>query len=352
MSKPKFTLRELQPSDSLALTKLLTEFDGDMTTRFQVDPYTAIIYGTEYRTKGVVVETAGYDGFVGMGTVRFGKVQFNGSVLPFAFLDGLKVQKEFRGNGLGFQIASWRIQQARHEFGDDCVIGTGMLHDNHASYAVASKWCREFAESAFDARLVPMLTRKPKSLAGITVREIEPREYEEFAIKQNAFNKNHNLYAPSDSTTIAHALDVSADGKKPYRFFVAVDSQGNLLAGAQTWARGILKSDTINNPPPPLRILNKVLHLLPPDFTIRDVAVSGLWYEEGQFKAAQYFWKMLRWECREQGTTLAASFDSRDPAMNVVTLKPWHQPRPKITIAIHAPTAINREQLLFSSGRV
>ena len=352
MSNSKFILRELQPSDSLALTNLLTEFDGDMTTRFQIDPYNAIIYGTEYRTKGVVVEIAGYDGFVGMGTVRFGRVQFNGSALPFAFLDGLKVRKEFRGNGLGFQIASWRIQQARNEFGDDCVIGTGMLHDNHASHAVASKWCREFAESAFDVRLVPMLTRKPKPLAGITVREIEPGEYEEFAIKQNAFYKNHNLYAPSDPTSIAHALGVSAGGKKPYRFFVAVDSQGNLLAGAQTWARGIMKSDTINNPPPPLRILNKVLHLLPPDFTVRDVTVNGFWHEAGQLEVAQFMWEMLRWECREQGTTLAASFDSRDPAMNVATLKPWHQPRPKITIAIHAPTAINRDQLLFSSGRV
>jgi len=352
MSNSKFTLRELQPSDSAALTNLLTEFDGDMTTRFQVDPYSAIISGTEYRTKGVVVETAGYDGFVGMGTVRFGKVQFNGSVLPFAFLDGLKVHKEFRGNGLGFQIASWRIQQVRDKFGDDCVIGTGMLHDNHASHAVASKWCREFAESAFDVRLVPMLTHKPKPLAEITIREIEPREYEEFAVKQNVFYKNYNLYAPSDPASIAHALDVSADGKKPYHFFVAVDSQGNLMAGAQIWARGILKKDIINNPPPPLRVLNKVLHLLPSDFTVRDVAVNGIWYGVDQLKVAQYLWEMLRWECRELGTTLAASFDSRDPAMNIATLKPWHQPRPKITIAIHAPTSINRDQLLFSSGRV
>jgi hypothetical protein len=237
MSNPKFTLRELLPSDSLALTNLLTEFDGDMTTRFQVDPYSAIIYGMEYRTKGVVVEAAGYEGFVGMGTVRFGMVQFNGSVLPFAFLDDLKVRKEFRGNGIGFQIASWRIQQVRNEFGDDCVIGTGMLHDNHASHAVASKWCREFVESAFDVRLAPMLTRKPKPLTGITVREIEPRDYEEFAVRQNGFYKNHNLYAPSDPTSIAHAFGISADGKKPYRFFVAIDSQGNVLAGAQTWAR-------------------------------------------------------------------------------------------------------------------
>ncbi|MEP6896395.1 MAG: GNAT family N-acetyltransferase, partial [Chloroflexota bacterium] len=169
MNTQKFTLRALQPSDSPALTKLITEFDGDLTTHFQVDPYAAITSGTEYRTTGVIVESEGYDGIVGMGTVRFSQVQYNGDVLPHAFLDGLKVHKDFRGHGLGYQIANWRIQQARSEFGDDCVIGTGMLYDNHASHAVASKWCREFAESAFDVRLVPVLTQQPKPIAGISV---------------------------------------------------------------------------------------------------------------------------------------------------------------------------------------
>ena len=178
MDTQKFTLRELQPSDNLALVKLITEFDGDLTTRFQVDPYLAILSGTEFRTRGVVVECAGYEGLVGMGTVRFSNVQYNDEVLPLAFLDGLKVHKDFRGNGLGYQIASWRIQKAREEFGEQSVIATGMLHDNHASHAVASKWCREFAESALDVRFVPMLTRRPKTLTGLTVREIEFDEYE------------------------------------------------------------------------------------------------------------------------------------------------------------------------------
>jgi len=157
MGTQRFTLRELQPSDSPALIKLITEFDDDLTTHFLVDPYQAIVSGTEDRTRGVVVESPGYDGLVGTGTVRFSTVQFNGEVLPLAFLDGLKVQKEFRGKGLGYQIASWRIQKAREEYGDQCVIGTGMLHDNHASHAVARKWCREFAESAVDVRFVPAL---------------------------------------------------------------------------------------------------------------------------------------------------------------------------------------------------
>ena len=352
MGSQKFNLRELQLSDSPALVKLITEFDGDLTTRFQVDPYGAIIFGTENRTRGVVVESEGHDGLVGMGTVRFSNVQFNDNVLPLAFLDGLKVQEEFRGKGLGYQIASWRIQTAREELGDQCVIGTGMLHDNHASHAVASKWCREFAESAVDVRFVSTLTHKPKALSGVNVREIEPSEYEEFTHKQNTFYKPYNLYPPSSPNSIVNALDVSVEGRKPYRYYAAVDAHGSLLAGAQTWARGLLKSDTVNNPPTFIRVLNKLVHLLPPDFTLRDVSVSGLWYESGQIKTAQYLWEMLRWECRDRGTILTAAFDSRDPAMNVVTLKPWNQPRPKITLAIHASTPINRDQLIFASGRV
>lgn len=352
MDTQNFTLRELQPSDSTALVKLLTEFDGDLTTRFQVDPFLAIISGTEFRTRGVVVESAGSDGLIGMGTVRFSKVQFNDEVLPLAFLDGLKVKEEFRGKGLGYQIASWRIQKAREKFGEQGVIGTGMLHDNHASHAVANKWCREFAESALDVRFVSMLARRPKVLAGLTVREIDFDEYEEFTHKQNNFYRQYNLYPPSSPNSIANALDVSVEGQKPYRYFVAIDVSGNLVAGAQTWARGLLKSDTVNNPPRVLRVLNKLVHVLPPDFTLRDVSVSGLWYESGQIKIAQYLWEMLRWECRDQGTILTAGFDSRDPVMNVVTMKPWNQPRPKITLAIHGPTPLQRDRLLFVTGRV
>lgn len=352
MDNQKFSLRAIQPSDSPALTKLITEFDGDMTTRFQVDPYEVIMYGTEYPTLAVGVECAGYEGFVGMGTVRFGRVQFNGDVLPFAFLDGLKVHKDFRGQGLGYQIASWRIQQAREALGDQCVIATGMLYDNYASHAVAAKWCREFAESAMNVLVMPTRTKQPKSLSGITVRTIEAEEYEEFAIRQNTFYKNHNLYSPADADSIITAQGVSIEGKKPYRFFAAIDRNGNLLAGAQTWARGVFKADTINNPPPPLRILNRALHLLPSDFIIHDIGVNGIWYQPGQLPVARYLWETIRWECRDQGTTITAGFDPRDPARKVPTLRPWHQPRPQITLAIHGPSPFDRSRTIFSIGRV
>ncbi|MEO7841789.1 MAG: GNAT family N-acetyltransferase [Anaerolineales bacterium] len=352
MIDQKFTLRALQPSDSPALINLITEFDGDLTTRFQVDPYEAIISGTEFRTEGLVVECDGIDGLVGMGTVRFGKVQYSGKVLPFAFLDGLKVHKDFRGNGLGHEIANWRVQRAREAYGDQCVIATGMLYDNYASHAVAAKWCREFLESAINVFIMPTRSHPPKSPTGIKVREIEAHEYEEFAVRQNEFYKNYNLYAPSDANSIRNALGVAVDGKKPYRFFAAIDKNGNLVGGAQTWARGILKSDKINDPPQPIRMMNHLLHLFPSDFIIRDINVSGLWHQPGQLNAARFLWEAIRWECKDQGNMITTGFDPRDPVRQAVTLKPWHQPRPLITLALQSPTLINRDNLLFTLGRV
>jgi GNAT superfamily N-acetyltransferase len=352
MNIPEFKLRELQASDGATVSKLITEFDGDLTTRFQVNPYDAIVSGTEYETTGVVVESSDFDGLIGMGTVRFGKAQFNGDVLPFALLDGLKVNKDFRGLGLGYQIANWRVQKARDLFGENCLIITGMLYDNYASHGVASKWCNEFLESASDVLIIPTRARPPATVSGIEVREIKTNEYEQFARKQNTYYNHYNLYPPASPASIAHALEVSVDGKKPYRYYVAVDKGGNLVAGAQTWARGMLKSDTINHPPPPLRMMNSLFHLMPPDFIIRDISVHGLWFEAGQFTAARYLWEMMRWLCKDQGTTLTAGFDSRDRTARVVNAKPWHQPRPKLTFALYAPTEIDRTKLLFNPGRV
>jgi predicted N-acetyltransferase YhbS len=348
----RFTLRAMQPSDSAAVAALIADFDSEMVTRFQIDAYQAIIAGTKYQTLGVVVESEGHDGLIGMGTVRFSSIQFNGQVLPLAFLDGLKVHQDYRRQGLGYRIAAWRIEQARELFGDACVIATGMASDNQASRAVAKKWCREFIDPAFEVFILPARSRPPGSLDGITVRAPSLGEYQEFSDRQNDFYQDYNFYEPVDVSSLEMLFGIAPEGKRPYRLYVAVDGRGNLLAGALTYARGILKVDQLKNPPVPLRALNRLFHLVPADFTIKDVAVYSLWHMPGHINSAHHLWETIRWECRDQGTTIIIGYGMGDPRGEVVRLKPWHQPRPKITIALHGHAPLAREKPFFVFGRV
>jgi GNAT superfamily N-acetyltransferase len=352
MTDHNFSLRELQSSDSPALVKLISSFDGDMTTQFQVDAYSALIFGIENQTLGVGVEFAGFDGLVGMGTVRFSQVSFNGETLPLAFLDGLKVHKDFRGQGLGHQIARWRIQRAREVLGENCVIVTGMLRSNDASRAVARKWSREFIDTAFQPLIIPVRKRPPKPLIGVQVRELAPNEYKQFTFKQNAYYQNHNLYPSENTDSITHALEVSVGEKKPYIFYVATESNGDLIAGAKIWRRSLIKTDLFSKLPLPVRLLNKIAHIIPPDFILRDAAVIGFWHEPGQVKTAQFLWETLRWELREQATTLALTLDPRDPLREIIRTRSLFMPRLEITIALKSPAPIDRSRLLFGYGRV
>jgi hypothetical protein len=98
--------------------------------------------------------------------------------------------------------------------------------------------------------------------------------------------------------------------------------------------------------------LNRMFHLVPADFTIKDVAVTGLWYEPGHKHIAHFLWETIRWECRDQGATFIISFGLNDPDRDIIRLKPWHQPRPKVTVALHGPAPLEREHPFFVTGRV
>ena len=351
MPKPSFTLRALQPEDRAALIDLISEFDGDVTTHFLIDPFTAITAGTEDRTLGVVAECSGFDGLVGMATVRFGRMSYNGQVLPYAGLDGLKVRAQFRRHGLGRQLAEWRIGQARQAYSDECVIFTGMLRDNHASRGVATKWCRELIEPV-RVVIMPVRRRPPRPLQDVTVREVEPGEYAEYAARQNSFYQSYQLYRPTDADAIARCLGIAPEDRQVYRIFAAVDRAGNLVAGLRMWCRGLIKVDSVNRPPRLLRVLNPIVRLLPADYKIREIGVDGFWYAPGQDRVARYLWQAMRWHGRAYGTTIATALDARDPLLNLIGLKPWHQPRLEIALAVHGPTPSDRSRLVYSLGRV
>lgn len=351
MTRQPFTLRAARPEDSAAIAGLVTEGDGALTTHFVCDPFTAITAGTEDRTVAVVAECPGEARLAGMATVRFGRVQFNDRVLPLAGLDGLKVREEYRRQGLGRQLAEWRIAQAQREYGDECLIITGMVRDNHASRAVARRWCREFIEPV---HVVVRSTRAapPRPPATLRVREVEPADYEAFAARRDRSYQSYHLQKPIDPESIANCLGLWINGQPIYRLYMAVDRAGNLLAGARLRLRGLFMKDVLAAPPLPLRLLNRVAHVFPEDYQIREINVDNVWYAEGHAQAARHLWESLRWHGHAFGSTLTLSLDPRDPLLALLQVRPWHGPRVEIALALHGPIASDRKRLVTGVVRV
>lgn len=349
----EFTLRELRPADNAALAALMTE-EGDnpgfgLTTHYQIDPYRALLAQHD-QTIGVVAEVDGFDGLAGVATVSFDELQFEDRLLPSAYLANLKVHHQFRRRGLGGMLAQWRIDRARQAFGDDGVIWTRMQRENGGSRGTARKWSREFLEP-FNLTIMPNRTRPPKAPNSLVVRQAEMDDLDEVSSRLNQFYQAYNLFKPQTSESLAEWLAQTPVDRPIHHYFVAVGAHGNIVAGAGVTAMQHVMIERVNNPPLPLRTLNPIFNLFPRDYIIRTLPVSDLWHLPDQLAAAQFLWQSLRWQCREMGTTLMIPYDLRGPLAPIFQLKPWHQPRVELAVALHGPIPTSYGRLIYMSSR-
>ena len=151
---------------------------------------------------------------------------------------------------------------------------------------------------------MPAHGQPPQSLDGVTVREIEPQEVQEFATQQNAFSRDYNLYKPTSSAAIDACVNKVIANQRLYRFFVAVDGMGNLLAGARISVRGPIKVDIVNQSPVPATSNAPGEEFTSTLSTIRELQVDGFWVLQGHERTAVALWEALPWRCAAYGTIL------------------------------------------------
>jgi predicted N-acetyltransferase YhbS len=341
-----FTLRPLQPNDSNDLRKLILDTDvGVLTTEFQVDAYTALTGVKEHSMTGVVAEAADADGLIGIAAVTFFDVMVEGQRFPSAYLSSLKVRKDYRRRGLGSALARWRVEKLREQFGEKGVISTHFEVHNDASRGTSSKWSQHIIEPN-PIVIHAVRDKAPVSMNSITVRPALADEYEEIAEKQNVFYRDFNLYIPADAAWLEKIMGMRIGNKALNQYYVAVNSNGDLVAGARTYHRWTFMADHVS-PPLPLKLLNPILKMLPPDNIMRPVDVVGLWYQPDHLEAAQHLWQMLRWEYRHHATTINTVYDPRGLSADLFQLTPWHQPRPKLAVAVYSPIPLDLDRPIF-----
>jgi GNAT superfamily N-acetyltransferase len=343
-----FHLRPMQLEDSQAISDITLQGAGMGTTYFQIEAYRAMIEFAEFETVGVVAEADGFDGLAGIATLRTATCQFNGVVLPLVMLDSLKVDEQFRKQGLGTQLAQWRVDYARQHFGEDVVLLSGTELDNIASQNTMKKWCREFTDP-IPLKILRTTSRKPTDVKGITIRDAQPHEYEAFAHAQNTFYKDYNLYIPVSDTSLTRDISNSPVNEPIIRHIVAVSDDGTLVAGVSARYRGDMTIDKISLPAP-LRLVNLFLRILPADGVLRDVTLRGFWYADGQQNHAQYLLDMMCYLYHDKTTMLGMLVDTRSP---IATLfKPNRfLPLPQIVFGVRGPTSLEADRLLGMPGR-
>lgn len=342
-----FTIRAMQPGDGPALKRLM-ENDPvtrsmSSTTHFLVDAYEAWI-ALKPNLIGMVAEAPGFDGVAAAVTMALDDAQFEGRVLPGAYLENLKVDQAFRGQRLGAQIVEAAAAQTRERIGDG-VIFTGMSSDNAASIASMKSWSKQVVGPlAVAAR--PTRGSAPRSLPGLTVRAAGAADFAQIAEKSNRFYADFNLYPPQNAEKLSAMLDTTST---PYQYHVAVDGSGNLLAGALLTDRARLMYDEFQQIPMPLRIMNTFIHLIPADYRLRMAEANLIWFD--QLGAGRQLWQTLRWTYRDRAAIVTASFDPRGPLRDVFQIRPWHIPKIEVTMVVGGPTAMNTDRLLTQPPR-
>jgi GNAT superfamily N-acetyltransferase len=347
-------LREMGPGDGPGLERLNRETPDTgrvaFFTQFLYDPY-EVLRALHPNMVGVVAEASDHDGLVGMGLAHFGECQYEGELLPYAYLNSLSVHPEYRRRGIASRLGLWRAEAARRQFeqaGKEGVIFAGIQGGNTWSLQTAVKWSNGRIDGRSQVGIVRMRTSQPKQVDGLLVRPATDGECAEIAEKQSRFYQHYNLYPPQTADELKAWRSARVLGHTVHEYMVAVDRAGNIQAGMALTARGELTIDHVVRLPGVIRLANMFLKVIPPGGVTRRISAERIWCAPGQVGAGRFLWESARWLWRERGTNLMTFFDPRSPVAQMVTL-PRFAPKSTGSIVLHTPTPVQEGRLVYFS---
>lgn len=342
VAQSDIAIREVTREDSDALGELLASPDTgriQFAPRYHVDAYEAMVE-LERDVEGAVAVWQASGAVIGCGFVRYSHIQYEGMLREYAWLHGLRVHRDYRRRGVATRLAQWRVRRARERVGDDGIIGANIQQGNEGSLQVAQSW-QKYVAGELVSGVVGVRQKALKPLTGVTVRRAEPKEYGRVARGMNSFYEDYNFYAPETDESLAEWLAVTPFDDAMRHYFVAVGGKGSILAGMGIVEGHRVMELEVKRMPGPLRLLNHVVKLVPPDGRMRQLMAVKPWFAPGRLAEARYLWETLRWHWRDRGATLAFTYDEHSPLKQVFRTPLW-MPKTAFTVAVDAPAAPSR----------
>ena len=350
-SQKGFTLRQMLPTDGPAIQRLNEQTPDTGAVRFAAqyhyDAY-EVLTALHPGMTGVVAEAPDHDELVGMGLVTLGECQFEGEMRPCAYLSTLGVHPDYRRRGIASSLALWRFEKAQKHFdslGREGVVFAGVQSGNEGSLQTAVRWSNQRLDGHNLAGPTKTRNKPPRALAGVEVRPATEGDFEEIAERQNSFYRDFNFYTPQTAEDSKAWRAQLAFGTPLNEYLVAVD-HGNIVAGLSVTEYGRLITDHLVYLPPPLRVANMLLKIIPADGVSKRLKVERIWFAEGKVAACVYLWESARWLLRERGTMLLAFFDPRGPLHGAIPLSKF-MPRAGGSIVLRAPVPASDDRPVY-----
>ena len=336
----------MEPGDGSKLAALFRANPDNgriaISPRYQVDPYQAI--QIQHPTScGLVAEIQ--NEVIGFGLVRFGTCWVNGTERPYAWLNSLMVDAAFREQGVGKELALRRVALARERVGKQGLILTSVQSQNTASFTIAKKWA-DAPIGQLQSILVKTSNKAPTSNQDFQVREAKPDELGLVADRLNEFYADFALYEPQSADSLADWLRQSVANGPINKCFVALNVRQEIVAGLTLSQQHRLMVMQVERLPKAIYALNKLVKMVPPDNTLRQMSISKIWHRPDSQHAARLLWQTVRWQSRSWGSHLTCFYDPQSSIPQILQTPKW-LPKASFTILAQGELAPKKANLLY-----
>ena len=230
--------------------------------------------------------------------------------------------------------------------GDDAVLFAGIQQGNEGSLRNAAKWSTQRIDGRTTAGVVKMRSSAPRPIAGLDVRPAEQNDYDEIVQKQNAFYRDFNLYPPRSAETLHEWHSAAPFGFPLREYYVAVDKEGNLVAGLSATEEGKVTTGHVVRLSWPLRVVNFLVRMIPADGVTKRIHGKDMWFAPEKLEAGKYLWESMRWLWRARGTMMMSFYDIQSPLAQVIQAPPY-MPRQSGSLVVTGPTPMREEQYIY-----
>ncbi len=338
------TYRLVKPADSQVLEELIaaTADSGGIgfTDDYQAD-LLAVHRGLAEEFHAAVAEQDEHVVAAIFGEVRW--VQYAGQVVPGVYVSHLRVHPDYRRKGIARGLADWALEYITDLLRSDTVL-YGAIMDRNVSLGLADQYGFQ-ATKQIQGAVVPVRKSPPASSPDLEVRPAERNELPAVVEGMNTFYQAHDLWSPVSVDILEEFLSREVAKVKPNQLYVAVRG-GELVAGLSVSDRTKLVRMRLIRSPWYVRYLGGWLGLLPELGILDALTVRRVWFREGELEAGRHLWQTLRYQLREEASSLGIAYDPRDLLANLFQVPFW-LPTFKARYLVRAPGPLDPARLIY-----